>query len=201
MANEVLNSLLREYSQKKLKAEIDLNNRKNSLFSLLPKLSEIENELNSFAIQTTKNVINKSNNSKYTVNELKNKIETLKKEKEKILLDNNYTLDYLEPNYECKLCNDTGFIVDEKYTTTMCSCLKQKLIDVSINKSNIYNLKNENFDSFNEKIFSNKIDKNKYDISPRDNILKIKNKCIEFIDNFDKPETKNLLFSGSTGLR
>ena len=40
-----------------------------------------------------------------------------------------------------------------------------------------------------------------YDISPRENITKIKNRCIDFIENFDNPDNKNLLFIGNTGLR
>lgn len=204
MANDNLNSLLREYEQKRLKAEIDLETRKSNLFILIPRLMEIETELNQFAIQTTKNILNKSENSNYTLSELKKKIEILKKEKENILISNNYSLDYLKPSYECKICNDTGFVLDENYyKSTLCSCLKQKLINISINKSNIYNLRKENFNNFNENLFSNKTDKNKYNlnISPKENIINIKNKCLEFIDNFDNPEYKNLLFVGSTGLR
>ena len=29
----------------------------------------------------------------------------------------------------------------------------------------------------------------------------IKKKCEEFVNNFDNPDTKNLLFTGKTGLR
>ncbi len=201
MANEILNSLLKEYEQKKLKAEIDLEKRKENLYELIPRLEEIDNELHSFAINTAKNILNNSNSS--SVQELEEKIKILKKEKENLLLENNYNLDYLKPFYECKLCNDTGFITDNSLNTSMCSCLKQKLLDVSINKSNMYNLKNQNFDSFNEFIFSDEVDfaKYKFNISPRKNILNIKSKCIDFISNFDNPDYKNLLFVGSTGLR
>ena len=38
------------------------------------------------------------------------------------------------------------------------------------------------------------------DISPKQNILNIKQKCIEFVNNFDNPNSKNLLFTGNTGL-
>lgn len=200
MANEILSSLLKEYEQKKLNAEISLEKRKESLYKLIPRLEEIDNELHTFAINTAKNILNNSNSS---VHALEEKIKVLKKEKETLLLENNYDLNYLKPFYECKLCNDTGFITDSSLNTKMCSCLKQKLLDVSINKSNMYNLKNQNFDSFNELIFSDEVDlaKYKFNISPRKNILNIKNKCIEFISNFDNPNYKNLLFVGSTGLR
>lgn len=202
MSNEILNSLLKEYSQKKLDAELDLEKRKQNLYKLIPRLEEIDNELNNFAINTAKNILNNSSNN-YSINNLKQKISDLKKEKELILLKNNYNVDYLKPFYECKICNDTGFILDNNYKTTMCNCLKQKLLDISFNKSNMSNLKKENFNNFNELIFSDEVDLSKYrfNISPRKNISNIKNKCIDFINNFDNPDYKNLLFVGSTGLR
>lgn len=202
MSNEVLNSLLKEYEQKKLNAELDLDRRKQNLYKLIPRLEEIDNELNNFAINTAKNILNNSSNSS-TVENLKQRISDLKKEKELILLQNHYSLDYLKPFYECKICNDTGFILDNNYKTTMCNCLKQKLLDISFNKSNMSNLRKENFNNFNELIFSDEVDLAKYrfNISPRKNISNIKNKCIEFVDNFENPDYKNLLFVGSTGLR
>ena len=202
MSNEVLNSLLKEYEQKKLNAELDLEKRKQNLYKLIPRLEEIDDELNKFAITTAKNILNNSSDS-YTVENLKQRISDLKREKELILLQNNYTLDYLKPFYECKNCKDTGFILDNNYKTIMCNCLKQKLLDISFNKSNMSNLKKENFDNFNELIFSDEVDLSKYrfNISPRKNIINIKNKCIEFVNNFENLDYKNLLFVGSTGLR
>ena len=202
MSNEVLNSLLKEYEQKKLNAELDLERRKQNLYKLIPRLEEIDTELNNFAISSAKNILNNSSASA-SIEELKQKISDLKKEKELILLQNNYSLDYVKPFYECKICNDTGFVIDSNYKTTMCNCLKQKLLDISFNKSNMSNLKKENFNTFNELIFSDEVDLAKYrfNISPRRNISIIKNKCIEFVNNFDNPDYKNLLFVGSTGLR
>ena len=202
MANEVLNSLLKEYEKKKIRAELDLEERKQNLYKIIPRLEEIDKELNNLGISTAKNILS-NNSSKNSLNNLKSKTASLKNEKEKILKDNGYNLDYLKPFYECKICNDTGFITDSQYRTTMCNCLKQKLLNISFNKSNISNINKENFNNFNELIFSDKIDEKKYklNISPRQNIINIKNKSIEFIKNFDNPEQKNLLFSGSTGLR
>lgn len=202
MSNEILNSLLREYEQKKLKAELDLEKRKEQLYKLIPRLEEIDKELNSSGINAAKQILFKSADSSI-IDSLNNKIENLKKEKEKILIENNYSIDYLKPFYDCKICNDTGFILDDNYKTKMCNCLKQKLLNISFNKSNMYNLEKENFNNFNSLIFSDDVDLSKYkfNISPRRNIDNIKNKCIQFVNNFDNPEYKNLLFVGSTGLR
>ena len=202
MSNDSLNSLLKEYEQKKLNAELDLERRKETLYKLIPRLEQIDLELSSAAFNTAKNILNNSSEAN-SVDNLKLKIENLKKEKEAILLQNGYSLDYLKPFYECKICNDTGFVLDKNYKTTMCNCLKQKLLNISFNKSNISNVDKENFNNFNELIFSDEVDLSKYrfNISPRKNILNIKNKCIDFVNNFDDPNYKNLLFVGSTGLR
>lgn len=200
MSNEILNSILKEYEQKKLNAELDLEKRKKILYEQVPRLEKIEDDLNNYAIMTAKNILN---NYDYSISELQKKINILKLEKSEILNELNLPPDYLQPNYSCKLCNDTGYIKVDNYKTKMCNCLKQKLLDYSFNKSNMYNLDKENFNNFNENIFSDEVDLSKYrlNISPRKNILSIKNKCIEFIENFDNLNQKNLLFTGGTGLR
>ncbi len=200
MANEILNSLLKEYEQKKLKAELDLEKRKDDLYNRIPRLKQIENELNTFAISKAKEILR---NGPQSLNDLEYKIAILKKEKEDILKENNISTDYLKPFYECNLCNDTGYIMDDNFKTTMCSCLKQKLLNFSFNKSNMFNLEKENFSTFNDSLFSDEVDVAKYrfNISPRKNINNIKEQCIKFVENFDDTSTKNLLFSGNTGLR
>ena len=55
MSNEVLSKLLTEYEHKKRNAELDSEKRKKELYIKIPRLQEIEEELNSFAINTAKN--------------------------------------------------------------------------------------------------------------------------------------------------
>ncbi len=199
MSNEILNNLLKEYDQKRIKAELDLDKRKENLYSSIPRLKQIEDELNNYAINTAKNLLLNNNLS---LENLHNKIENLKKERNTILLKNNLPLNYLKPIYECNICNDTGYILKNNYKTELCNCLKQKLLNISYNKSNMSNLDKENFNTFNENLFSDEVDISKYklNISPRRNIINIKEKCIEFVQNFEDLEQKNLLFTGNTGL-
>lgn len=196
LANEILNSLLKEYEQKKLKAEIDADTRKRELYKKIPKLQEIDEKINSLAISTTKNILN---NNCISLDNFSQKIEELKEEKIHILSQNNLELNYLQPFYDCPICNDTGYIQTSQYKTIMCSCLKQKLLDIAFNKSNICNLDKENFDTFNASLFSDEINP-KFNISPKKNIINIKNKSLDFVSNFDNVNCKNLLFTGNTGL-
>ena len=197
MGNDVLNSLLREYDQKRIRAELDLEKRKNSLYKLIPELQEIETEINSFSINNAKNILNNIKSNDYSSN-----IETLKNKKKEILEKNNISENYLKPFYECKVCKDTGYFLDNNYRTNMCNCLRQRILNISYNQSNMSNLKKENFLTFNENKFSDEVDIAKYklNISPRKNIINIKQKCLSFVENFDDPNSKNLLFTGNTGL-
>ena len=138
----------------------------------------------------------------FLLNEYKLKYVELIKEKENILKKLGKSSNEFEPAFECRFCNDTGYVLKNN-NYIMCSCLKQKILNIEYNKSNIGNLNKENFKTFDISKYSDEINSLKYksDISPRQNILIIKDICMNFINNFDNPEEKNLLFTGNTGLR
>jgi len=192
-----LEQILTEYEQKKRVAENKYNIQKEQLYKKIPRLFEIENEINKISIQKTKNILFDYNNT-----ELENKLKDLKKEKKIILGKEKIDESLLKPKYECELCKDTGYLNYKDKKTEMCNCLKQKLIDKLYNKSNLGNVKKENFQNFNITLFSNKkdIEKYKMNISPRENIERIKKASIDFVENFEDPNTKNLFFTGNTGL-
>ena len=201
MANKELENILVEYEQKRRIAENKLENRKEELYKKIPRLQEIETEINKISINKTKSILlNEMTDELKT--KFENDLELLKKEKENILKKEKIAIDYLKPKYECNRCNDTGFINYNNKKTEMCTCLKQRLINISYNKSNLSNLQKENFDNFNENLFSNEVNEKKYkmNISPRENIINIKKASINFVKNFENLNTKNLFFTGNTGL-
>lgn len=200
MADTILKNILSQYNKKKIKAEYNAEIRKQEIYNQNPKLQEIDNKLTSLAISTTMSLINK--NDKNKLEELNNNINKLKEEKNKILKSINISPDYFDPNYECKICKDSGYITNTDYTTSMCSCLKQKLYDEQYNKTNISTLNTQNFDNFCDLYYSDEVNESKYhtNISPRENINLIKDICFKFIENFDNSNQKNLLFTGNTGL-
>lgn len=197
MDNIILKQLLTEYEQTRMAHSRQLEERKQKLYSKFPRLEEIEKELNLISISIAKSVLFPSTN----ISLQKEKLENLKSEKEKILKENNIPQTYLNLEYNCNICKDTGYVIHNSHTE-MCKCLKQKIFDIQYNKSNINNLNKDTFENFNLNLYSDKIDSKKYgdNISPRENIKNIKNSCLEFIKDFNNPAGKNLLFSGGTGL-
>ena len=198
MDNSYFKNILKEYEQKRLNAEKDLSIRKQALYSQKPRLKEIDDELNNYAINTAKSILASNQNSMKSFFDKKEKLD---KEKKAILKSLGKDESELSPVYECELCKDTGYI-DTPTGTAQCNCLKQQLFNMEYNKSNIGNLKKENFDNFNINLYSDEVNKEKYQsaISPRENILNIKKTAENFITNFDDPEEKNLLFRGYSGL-
>lgn len=200
MSNSILKSLLKDYEQKRMSAILDLDKRKSSLYSSNKRLEQIEEELNSLALNTAKNILSVGTKTN-SVDNLKEKMDNLKNEKKCILKSLNISDDFFKPHFECPLCEDTGY-VREGYNFNLCSCIKQKLFDIEYNKSNISNLKNNNFSNFNIDLYSDKINEDLYssNISPKDNIKNIKDIALKFINNFEDDNEKNLLFLGNTGL-
>lgn len=197
MNNTILKQLLTEYEKTRLQNLRDLDLRKKELYLQNPRLEEIEKELNLASISIAKSALLKTPSSE----NLQDKINTLKAEREEILKSLGKDLSCLNLQYNCKFCKDTGYVIHNSQTT-MCNCLKQKLFDAEFNKANMGNLSKDTFENFNINLFSNEVNTAKYgtNISPKGNMEDIKMSCLKFVDNFSNPDRKNLLFSGSTGL-
>jgi DNA replication protein DnaC len=200
MSNSVLKILLKEYEQKRLSSSLDLEKRKSDLYASCPRLEQIDTELSNFALNTAKSILTSSNSSDF-VKDLQLKIDSLNKEKQKILNDLNLDESFFKPHFECKKCEDTGYVVSDNHYE-LCNCIKQKLFDIEYNQSNISDLETHNFDHFNFDLYSDEVNEDLYrsNISPRDNIKNIKDIAMSFIENFDDSQEKNLLFTGNTGL-
>ena len=199
MNNSILNDLLKKYEQKRLISVRDAENRKKELYLSNPKLQEIDDKLSSVSINTAKLILQK--NSKDSLENLKKEIESLKQEKNNLLKSINISENYLLPNYDCSVCQDTGYIFEDG-KSSMCNCLKQEIYNLEYNQKNINNIDNQTFNNFNINLYSDEINEKKYNtnISPRENIMDIKKASQYFIENFENIETKNLIFTGGTGL-
>ncbi|MBE5821968.1 MAG: DNA replication protein DnaC [Clostridiales bacterium] len=195
MNSNIIKEINNEYEKKRIKAYNELIQRKEDIYSKIPKLKEIDNEINSYAIKSSKYILLAESSEKDTyIQELEKKIEELKNEKNKLLKNANISENKLEIEYECTICNDTGYVNNEK-----CSCYKQKLLNISYDNSNLKNFSNHTFENFNIEYYSDEKDES-LNISPRQNILNIMKISEKFIENFNEPNQKNLLFTGYTGL-
>ena len=199
MNNLLLKQLLSEYSSKRNRELSEATKKKTDFYSKYPRLQEIDSELSSFALKTAKALLQTSDKNLLENFNLKKK--ALVKEKNEIYKSLNITSSFFDPHYDCKLCKDTGYITNNN-STEMCNCLKQKIFNIEYNNINNFDISKYELKNFSTEVYSSEINPDKYgsSVSPRDNIKIIKKIVNNFINNFDNPNEKNLLFFGNTGL-
>ena len=198
MDNNILKQLLTEYDSKRMYALNSLEDRKQHLRETSYEYVSIEKDLHDISLEILKAMLNSSESEKEEkLKNLQQKTDEISEKKAKLLHSLNLPDDYLEPHFECNLCQDTGYVKN-----SLCSCIKQKLYDIEYNKSNISNINHENFKNIKFDIYSDKPNPETYhsQVSPRENMKKIYTISKQFVQNFDSSEEKNLMFLGPTGL-
>lgn len=196
MYSQILKDILMEYEKKRDDAIYQQRIRKEKVYRKVPKIKEIDEEIWETGLAMSKAVIENPNNYEKNFQSVKKRIEELRMEKAYLLTENNIPLSYLDIEYECDQCEDTGYLSSGE----KCNCLKQAIISETYKMSNIENvLKKENFDTFNINIFPDEPFEGE-SITPRENMEYISNICVDYVNNFNEKNEENLLFYGSTGL-
>lgn len=200
MDKVLVNELLKEYEKKRFQKEQLVEDRMKELILKHKGLAKIEDEIQKVATENIKSIFSNPKDKNKKLKNLEKELSALQKQKDQFIKKLKLPKGYLEIEYDCDKCKDTGYI-KVKNKLERCSCLKQKIININYNKSNLNLLEQENFNNFNLKYYSDKSDKEKYGTnkSPRKNMEEIEKLSKNFVKNFEKDKT-NLLFSGDTGL-
>jgi len=184
-----------DYNKKRLRAYKDADIRKEELYERVPNLEEIDKNVHLLSIKLSKLILSNPENLQDEVKKLRGNIDEFKKEKKELYKKYNIPENFLEYDYECKKCNDTGYTADGK----RCKCFNKQVINYLYKMSNIVHmLDKENFDTFDINVFSNEPYNNEI-YTPKQNMYNILETSEDFCNNFDKTNM-NLLFYGGTGL-
>ena len=192
LSNSQYDEIMREYDQRQLQDRRILDERRKEVFQKIPKLKELESTVASRSVRQARLLLDGDTSA---LASLKEELADLSRQRDTLLTAGGYTLDYLDPVYECPDCKDTGYIDGRK-----CHCFRQAIINTVYAQSNIREiLKRENFDHFSYSYYSDE------DISPTTGLSALATarhaveECHRFIDAFDnKPQ--NLFFYGGTGV-
>ena len=195
---KIYNEVIEEFAEKKEKNEKRATNLKEEVLKSDDTLLNLEKQIATETLNVMKKNLTNNQMEKEIENQnLQIKIENLNKKIEDRLSKLGFSKEDFFPKYDCKKCNDTGYIGSEK-----CSCLKQALLNKVYAQFHTENFENECFEAFDFGYFSDKVNEEKYasQKSPRDNILEIKKISENFCNNILNKKEKNLLFIGDTGL-
>lgn len=196
MKNNYIKEILKEYEQIRKNNEQALALRRNEIYEKVPRLKKIDSELASVGAGIAKITLSGKSDSVSAIDKLKTHVESIRREKAILLTENNFPLSYLDLQYDCEICRDTGF----DSSGARCNCFKQKFISKAYRMSNIEDsLKNENFETFDLDLFSDKPYADQ-ELTPRQNISQNLSICESFTLNFENPREKNLVLYGQPGL-
>ena len=174
-----LTEILRDYSVKRNNAitQSELN-QKNALS--IKEYNELDKKERALVFE-----IGKSKFEQKDCSALLKQLDVIKQEKQKVLKIHHIKPSDLVPKFECKKCQDTGFVNNK-----ICSCLKQEYNNRLMQNSG---LKLENVGGLNDydcSIFG----KNKAQMQNIVDNLK------QFVENFEHGKIKNLVLVGETGV-
>lgn len=176
--------------------ELISKERQNEVYEKCPEIEAVSRQIADFAINEIKRRLSGgiSSDSNSSSDELKKGLDELTKQKKKLLTAHGFPENYLDPIYDCPICEDWGEVNGQ-----VCSCIKKLRIQELYRRSNLSQLlEKENFDSFSLDYYSKESFAGK-DISPYDNARRILDNARQFVADF-KDSHNNLLIYGGTGL-
>lgn len=192
VSNTKYNEILRLYDAKRLRIYHEKARRQKEVYEKVPRIKEIDDAISTLSIGTAKSLLLSEGTS--SLAQFKDKLNQLKLEKEE-LLARNFPPDFLEPDYECLDCHDTGFIENER-----CHCFKKRIIEALYEQSNLKEiLSNENFNTFNLRLYGNDTVDPTTGLTPLENITRAIDVANDFINTFNT-DHKNLFIYGATGV-
>ncbi len=158
----------------------------------VPHIREIEAAIASTAVRRARELLSRDEETALAKS-LSADIAALALEKEKLLIANGFSKDYMELWYNCPECKDTGYVNNFK-----CKCFRQAVIDMLYTQSNLKQiLINENFSTFTLEYYDNTKVNTVTGLTPYQNMQKVQRTCLRFVEEF--PSAQNLLLYGETG--
>lgn len=192
----------KEFFRRRENALAAREQRREEIYREIPEIKILDQKIAELGLAFTKEAI-KHELPPESARMLEEKIKQLSEKKKEILTDNGYPANYLEVEYTCKYCNDTGFVLDSegKPTTTPCHCYRQLLIERLYDASNLNSDGQTGFEFFNENYYSDRIPEGSdFNVSPRAQAIRVKEKCLDFVNSFEDTDCPNLYFTGPTGV-
>ncbi len=182
LSNSQYQIIKRSYEKRQLHNRHLLEQRLDEVYAKIPAYKNIEETISSISVSQGKKLLDGDDNA---LNELKRIINDLSLQKKLLLQKTGFPDNYLEPIYDCRDCQDTGYIDGQK-----CHCFKQAMITMLYEQSNIQEmLKKENFSSLSEEFYQGD------DLT---HFRRTVTNCRKFIENF-KYSYQNLFFYGTVG--
>ncbi len=188
LPNEQFQKIRRIYEERRMNNDYELMRRKEEIYQKIPSYRALDLQIADLSMACSRALIAGSEDMEPAARlaALRSQILDLRLEKKKLLEENGYPRDYLEPIFVCSKCRDTGFIEGEK-----CSCFKQYEISYLYSASNLHQILEQNNFSLLSRHYYTTEESLEHFNNAVDN-------CKSFIEHFGE-EHRNIIFYGNVG--
>ena len=108
LQNFQYDTIMREYSRRQSEVQRALEERRREAYSKVPRLLEIDQEVASLSARKARALLL---GQPASIEELRQEVAALAKERISLLKANGFPADYLRPHYFCRECQDTGYTI------------------------------------------------------------------------------------------
>ena len=185
-------------------AEMTARQHKNELSFKYPEFQFIEKELAKTGFETINAFSMPKEKAEKELAKIREKNRQLREERKNLLIALKLPTNYLDVNYTCEKCQDTGTIenYDEEnrvsYGTSYCSCYMDLLKKYSAEKmSAMTPLELSSFEDFDLSYYSKSASNGEF--SPYETMKIVYDGCLNYANTFDT-DSNSLYFCGRTGL-
>ena len=179
--------------RRRSKAEHTQSAHREEAYAKIPELISIDREISSAGAEVIR-AIGMGENAQHFIEELSKKNLAAQQRRKDILKENGYPENYLDADYTCKKCRDTGFV-----SGVMCDCYKELLRDTALAELNELSPSSRStFESFNVNYYPDAADA-VTGVNPRSRMKEILDFCKDYAADFGT-DSPSLLLYGATGL-
>ncbi len=193
--------LKKEFLKRRENAGLARDIRKNAVYEKVPEIKEMDQQITTLGISFSRDAIRGEFES-FGIEAFERDLNRLVENKKKLLIENGFPENHLDIIYSCGNCNDTGFVLDRdgKPGIVPCHCYRQLLVERLYDSSNLNSDGKTGFEYFNGNLYPDKPLNNENTATPRSMALRIREKCLEFVNRFEETDCPNLFFTGPTGV-
>ena len=187
------------YEQRRDRALRARDRRQEEAFARMPALADLTAQIGTLGVQYARAILREEDAG---VEMLSERLLALKAQRVSLLAQAGYPPDWLEPQWECPLCEDTGYIAASTgRLSTPCSCSRQLVIERLYQSSNLSRDAGIGFNRFEEALYPDEASRDRYGVdgSVRTHMCAVRDHVIRFVDRFEEADTRSLYLYGPTG--
>ena len=191
LSNSQYQNLMREYDRRQESALRRKQEHIQEVYKTQPVIQELDEEISRVSLQSARAALLKQPEEK---DRLKEKLQDLREQKTLLLQKAGYPPDYMEMQYTCPLCSDTGYIGQEK-----CRCFKKLEAALYLEQSGLKEvLSEENFSRYTESFYDNTYLLPAYRQTVQAHMHQVYLECVRYTREFAE-KGGNLLLTGGAG--